>query len=355
MTIFIIGTRPEAIKLAPLILNFKKNNVDHIVCSSGQHADMIVNVLDLFNIQIDVDFRIMKKNQTLSYITYAIIQKLEEMFSSNKKIKNVIIHGDTSTSLAAAIWAFQNKLNIIHIESGLRTLSIDSPFPEEANRRCISQLAKFSFCPTNWNKDNLIRENNKSNIYVVGNTVIDAVNFIINNKIDFKEKNNIEKYAVLTTHRCENIGHNMENIFKACNKIAHEKNIIFYFPMHPNPKIKEIFDKTADKKFYKILKPQRYDDFIKILSNSLFVMTDSGGIQEECMYLKIPLFILRDETERKEIIDLKNISLVGTNENEIKNIVCEKLLYNVDYDNKIYGDGTTSIQILDILKKNKII
>lgn len=355
MTLFVIGTRPEAIKMAPLIWNFNNDNIEHIVCSTGQHADLIKDVLDLFDIKIDIDFMIMKKNQTLSFITYEIIKKLEETFSANKEIKNVVVHGDTSTSLAASIWAFQNKLNVIHIEAGLRTSSIDSPFPEEANRRCISQLAKFSFCPTDMNKDNLLLENNKSKIFVVGNTVIDALNFVINNKKNTKRQINEKKYAILTTHRRENIGNKMENIFKACNKIAEDKGIIFLFPMHPNPKIEEIFNKVADKKFYKVLKPQKYDEFIKMLNNSQFVMTDSGGIQEECVYLKIPLFILRDETERKEIISLSNVNIVGTDENQIRCIVCEKLSYNNNDNNNIYGDGTTSIKIIDILKENGII
>lgn len=349
MTLFILGTRPEAIKLAPLILVYKNNKKNYKVCITGQHKDMVKEILGFFDIYIDYDLDIMKDHQSLSYILSTIISSLEKIFM-NDQIKCIVVHGDTSSSLAASLWAFQNKIKIIHIESGLRTNNISTPFPEESNRRIISTLSNYSFCPTKQNKINLINENNKSNKFIVGNTIIDAILIILKNKkVTF---NNYGDYAVLTTHRRENIGKNMENIFLACNEIYKKTNIKFLFPMHPNPLIFEIFSKIADKNAYIVIQPKRYEEFIPILYNAKFILSDSGGIQEESVFLSKKLFILRDETERKEALLSKNIFLVGTSKKNIVDTVINNFSKkNISLDKHIFGNGKSSIKILKILEK----
>lgn len=353
MYLFIIGTRPEAIKICPIILSFIKNDIPHKVLLTGQHTNMVSEVLEVFGICANYNLNIMKSNQSLNYIISEVIKNLDSILI-NEKIEYVIVHGDTSTALAAALCAFQNKIKIIHIEAGLRTSDLKNPFPEEANRRIISVLSDISFCPTINNQNNLKKENNNSLSYVVGNTVIDAIE-IIKKKYSLPNKIIPYKFILLTTHRRENI-ETMKNIFIAIDNISKKFGINVILPMHPNPKIKDIFESTIiNNNYIKIITPQNYVNFSNLLIQCSVVITDSGGIQEEATYLNKPIIILRNETEREEISKNDNTILVGTNIEKIETAVSSFLAKDTCLEkgnrlNLIFGNGDAAEQIVKILK-----
>jgi UDP-N-acetylglucosamine 2-epimerase (non-hydrolysing) len=371
--LFIYGTRPEAIKLAPLIKLISKNSKNRIkVCNTGQHKELLEGVFNFFKIKQNFNLNVISKNQSLSELTSLLIKKISKVI---KKVKPdlVIVQGDTTSAMAGAYVAFLNKIKVAHIEAGLRTHDISSPFPEEMNRNIISKISTFHFAPTVLNKKNLLDENIKNNkIHVVGNTVIDAIFFVkkyllkkknrisVEKKIKTKNKEILKKkFILLTCHRRENFGKKLLRIFNSIIKISKiKKNYNIIFPVHLNPAISKISKKYLSK--YKnifLVKPMRYEQFVYMLIKSSLVITDSGGIQEELSVLNKDTLIIRENTERNEVTKLKNMKLVGSNEIDIVKNALKMLNENKKkkkYKNKtiyLFGKGNSSKKIIKILNK----
>lgn len=360
----VFGTRPEAIKMCPLILELKqRKNFDCLICLTGQHKDMLSTIMDCFGLVEDFNLEIMKKNQTLTDITTSILIKLQSLLIEYKP-DIVLVHGDTTTSFAAALAAFYQQIPVGHVEAGLRTWRKYSPYPEEMNRCIISKIATYHFAPTKQNENNLLEENIKSNVYVTGNTVIDALKTTVRANYQFKEKclNEIDseyKYILLTAHRRENIGVPLENICKAVLRIIGDKKIRVIYPVHPNPKVREIVYKYLNDNEQIILtEPIDVLDMHNLIEKCFLVMTDSGGLQEEAPALHKPVIVLRKETERQEAIDAGTAVLAGVEEDNIYKVASE-ILYNEETYKKMsnsvnpYGDGNASIYIADVLEKVK--
>lgn len=355
----VFGTRPEAIKVVPVIKELEaRKETNPIVCVTAQHREMLDQILQEFDIQADYDLNIMQQGQTLAEITTKALVGLEKII---KEVKPdiVLVHGDTTTTFAGALAAFYNGTTIGHLEAGLRTYNKFSPYPEEMNRQMVSVLADIHFAPTHKSKQNLLREAKKKNIYVTGNTAIDALKLTIkedykNPQIDdFKEK---ERIILLTSHRRENIGTPMENIFKAVKKIVKEyENVKVIYPVHKNPKVREIANRilTGNSRI-KLIEPLDVIDFHNLMNKSYLILTDSGGIQEEAPSLGKPVLVLRDTTERPEGIRVGTLKLVGTDEEEIYKQT-KLLLDNKEEYNKMakatnpYGDGLASKKIVDAI------
>lgn len=357
MTIF--GTRPEAIKMAPLVKELEsRKEIKSIVCVTAQHREMLDQVLNIFKIKPDYDLNIMKQGQSLSEITSRVLLGLEEVIK--KEEPNIIlVHGDTTTTFAGALAAFYNKVDIGHVEAGLRTYDKYSPFPEEANRIMVDRITDMYFAPTEVSKNNLLKENiNESKIYVTGNTAIDAMKYTISNNY----KNSLfdwvgdSKLILLTAHRRENLGEPMYNIFKAVKRLVNDnKDIKVIYPIHLNPLVRKIANEVfEDNERIKLIEPLEVVDFHNFINKSYLILTDSGGIQEEAPSLGKPVLVLRDTTERPEGITAGTLKLVGTNEDDIYN-EATLLLNNKNEYNKMskasnpYGDGNTSKYIVDAI------
>ncbi|MFL8674001.1 non-hydrolyzing UDP-N-acetylglucosamine 2-epimerase [Clostridioides sp. GD02404] len=360
MTVF--GTRPEAIKVAPLIKELEeREHIKSIVCVTAQHREMLDQVIETFNINVDYDLDIMKKGQSLNDITCKILKELPLII--NKENPNIIlVHGDTTTTLATSLTAFYNKIFVGHIEAGLRTYDKYSPFPEELNRQLTSVIADIHFAPTNLARKNLIYEGKpKNSIFVTGNTAIDALRMTI--KEDYNhpiiDKIGNDRMILLTSHRRENLGNPMKNIFKAVKRIVDDfEDVQIVYPIHLNPEIRNIADKVFGKshKRIHIIEPLEVVDFHNFLNKSYMIMTDSGGIQEEAPSLGKPVLVLRDKTERTEGIEAKTLKLVGTDEDRIYNSVSSLLINKKSYNqmskaSNPYGDGRASKYIVDIIMK----
>lgn len=367
--LFIFGTRPEAIKLAPVIQKFKTSKVfETKVCVSGQHREMLDQVLNRFNIDSDFDMDLMKYNQDITSLSGTIIDKAGKIIKTEKP-NLVVVHGDTTTAMAASIAAFYNNVEVVHVEAGLRTSTVLSPFPEEFNRRVISSAALINFCPTLDNKSNLIQENKNSNgIFVTGNTAIDALILAlsenqnsqhfrkINKMIGFDIKN--EDYILVTGHRRENQGQKFDAIFSAIARIANDfKNLKIVYPVHLSPPVQNQVNKhfkNSDQ--IHLVSPMDYFEFASLMKNSYFVMTDSGGIQEEAPSLDIPVVVFREETERKEGLKSGTIIMGGVEEDNIYK-KCRRLIEDKKFYNKIasasnpYGDGRSSDIMFDVIEK----
>lgn len=357
MTIF--GTRPEAIKMAPLIKELEKQElIESIVCVTAQHREMLDQVLDTFHIVPNYDLDIMQKNQTLVDITSQALINLDKVIKIEKP-DLVLVHGDTTTTLAGTLAAFYNKVKIGHVEAGLRTYNKYSPFPEEINRLIADQLSDIHFAPTNLSKENLIKEGiNKNNIFVTGNTAIDALKTTVKHNYSSKliEKISDDKIILLTAHRRENIGDNMEAMFRAINRIIREFNDIqVVYPVHMNPKVREIAIKIfGEEKRVHLIEPLDVIDFHNIMNKSYLILTDSGGIQEEAPSLGKPVLVLRDTTERPEGIESGTLKLAGINEDDIYNSIRELLVNKNIYDSMCkasnpYGDGKASEYIVKVI------
>ena len=358
----IFGTRPEAIKVAPVIKELeKRKELEPIVCVTAQHRQMLDQVLETFDIKPDFDLNIMKQGQTLTDITTRVLKGIEEVLI-NTKPDMILVHGDTTTTFAAALAAFYHQIPIGHIEAGLRTYNKYSPYPEEMNRQMVSDLADLHFAPTNESKQNLLKENREEKqIYVTGNTVIDALNTTVREEYNHSVLNEIDKnkrIILLTAHRRENLGKPIENIFNAVNKIAEEyDDVCVVYPMHKNPAIREIAQQMlGNKDKIKLIEPLEVLDFHNFMSKAYLILTDSGGIQEEAPSLGKPVLVLRDTTERPEGINAGTLKLVGTNEEFIYNET-KKLLDNEEEYKKMsmatnpYGDGKASMRIADEIEK----
>lgn len=362
MTIF--GTRPEAIKMAPLVKELEnRKEIKSIVCVTAQHREMLDQVLNIFKIKPDYDLNIMKQGQSLSEITSRVLLGLEEIIK--KEEPNIIlVHGDTTTTFAGALAAFYNKVDIGHVEAGLRTYDKYSPFPEEANRIMVDRITDMYFAPTEVSKNNLLKENiDESKIYVTGNTAIDAMKYTISDNYE----NSIfdwvgdSKLILLTAHRRENLGEPMYNIFKAVKRLVNDnKNIKVIYPIHLNPLVRKIANEVfKDNDRIKLIEPLEVVDFHNFINKSYLILTDSGGIQEEAPSLGKPVLVLRDTTERPEGITAGTLKLVGTNEDDIYNEATILLTNKSEYDkmskaSNPYGDGNTSKYIVDaIIEKYK--
>ena len=368
----VFGTRPEAIKMAPLVnaLN-QEEGIDNKVCVTAQHREMLDQVLKFFSIKPDYDLNIMKSGQTLADVTARILIELTKVLEIEKP-DLVLVHGDTNTTLSATLAAFYKKIPVGHVEAGLRTGNIYSPWPEEANRKITGSIASFHFAPTEQAKNNLLTENvNKKNIFVTGNTVVDGLLLAINKlKLDkeyqlkfrqqFSYLNSSKKLLLVTGHRRENFGGGFENICSALAELSKREDCEILYPVHLNPNVKNIVNETLlSKGNIHLIEPQDYPTFVYLMERSHVILTDSGGIQEEAPSLGKPVLVMRDTTERPEAVDAGTVKLVGTDKNKIITEVTN-LLDNDDVYNAMsnvhnpYGDGTASEKIKDIIINGKI-
>ena len=362
----IFGTRPEAIKVSTVYHEFKNNGIDVKAVVTGQHKEMLYQVLDLFEIKPDYDLKIMKQGQSLAELTGRLIIKLDEIMKK-EKFDYVLVQGDTTSVFTGALTAFYNHIPVGHIEAGLRTGNIYSPFPEEANRKLVGTITDMHFAPTDINVNNLLREGySKDKILKVGNTVIDALYWVKEHKKEnleeIRKKYNIndKKYILLTMHRRENWGAPMENTLKAIRDyLEKHEDLYVVFPMHLNPLVRETAHKVLDSFERKVLlEPLEYLEFIAVMDGAHYIMTDSGGVQEEAPSLGKPTLVLRDTTERPEAIEAGTAKLVGTeHENIIKYMeLLEGDLYEeMSHANNPYGDGKTSKAIVAELKGRLLI
>lgn len=365
MTVF--GTRPEGIKMAPIIKEIEKRpNIESIICITAQHREMLDQVLNLFEIEVDYDLNIFKPGQSLTEITTRAIKGLEEVIIKEKP-DVLLVQGDTTTVFAGALAAFYQKVKIGHVEAGLRSGNLYSPYPEEANRKLTGVLTNFHFAPTEINRQNLLKEAYPDeNIFITGNTVIDALKYTVKNDYFFETPllNNLDyenkRIILLTSHRRENIGRPMENIFNAINDIVNSyEDVEVVFPMHLNPKVREIARSVMGENLrIHLIDPLEYEPFTNLMAKCHLVVTDSGGLQEEAPTLAKPVLVVREETERPEGIEAGTAKLVGTDYDNLFNNL-DLLLKNKDEYNKMaksvnpYGDGKAAERIVDVLM-NKI-
>ncbi|MBO6979354.1 MAG: UDP-N-acetylglucosamine 2-epimerase (non-hydrolyzing) [Prochlorococcus marinus XMU1428] len=358
---FVFGTRPEAIKLAPVILKFQKcEEINTKIIFTGQHKDLIKPILDLFNLKVDKNLNIMKIGQSLAEINSKILLGLTKEFELNKS-SLVVVQGDTTSAMAASLAGFYKNIKIAHIEAGLRTDDLMNPFPEEANRRIISQIATLNFAPTAEAKENLLRSGISSHIEVTGNTVIDALMLIADKqKLEFdKESSNAnQKFILATVHRRENWGSKLEQIAYGFKDIVDQfQDISIIIPMHPNNIVRKVLKKILGKNNRIVLTESLpYDQFIKTMYKSKFILTDSGGLQEEAPSLNKPVLILRNTTERQEAVNAGTAKIIGTKREDILREAKNLILNNADYQKMAnaknpFGDGNASERILKSSKK----
>lgn len=358
--IVIFGTRPEAVKMCPLVNELKsRKNIETTVCVTGQHRQMLDSVLEAFGVIPDYDLDIMKERQNLFDITVNVLNSIQSVF---KKVKPdiVLVHGDTSTSFSAALAGYYLQIPVGHVEAGLRTYNIFSPFPEEFNRQAVSIISTYNFAPTYRARENLIKEGKSpESIYITGNTVIDALKTTIrkeyyNPNLEWAKDS---KLILITAHRRENIGEPMRNMFRAVLRVVNEySDVRVIYPVHKNPLIREMADEIFQGHAnIRIIEPLDVLDFHNFLSRSYLVLTDSGGIQEEAPSLGIPVLVMRDTTERPEGIEAGTLKLVGTKEDIIyqnfRDLLDDKELYrSMAHASNPYGDGNASERIADILE-----
>lgn len=355
----VFGTRPEAIKMCPLVKELKKrSDVNVLTCVTGQHRQMLDSVLKVFGIVPEYDLNVMKPSQTLFDVTVGVLEKIKAILE--KEMPDIVlVHGDTTTAFAASLACYYLNITVGHVEAGLRTGNIFSPYPEEFNRQAISIISQYNFAPTQAAADNLIYEGKKrSSIYITGNTVIDALKTTV--KDDYRhpelEWSSDSRLIILTAHRRENIGENMENIFRAVNRVTEcFEDIKIIYPIHLNPTIRKAASKfllNNDK--IHIIEPLDVIDFHNFMSRSYLILTDSGGIQEEAPSLGIPVLVMRETTERPEGVAAGTLKLIGTDENKIYNevkklIECESEYKKMAQAVNPYGDGFACKRIADIL------
>ena len=355
----VFGTRPEAIKMCPLVNELKtRKNVETIVCVTGQHRQMLDQVLSVFGVEPDFDLSIMKDKQTLFDVTVNILDRIKTVLEQVKP-DVVLVHGDTSTTFVTALACFYLQITVGHVEAGLRTYNIYSPYPEEFNRQAVGIISKYNFAPTELSKQNLLNEGkDPRTIYVTGNTAIDALKTTVKADYTHPELEWAEgsRLILITAHRRENLGEPMKNMFRAIKRVMDEHpDVKAIYPIHMNPVVRETADAIlgGDERI-RIIEPLEVIDFHNFLNKSYLILTDSGGIQEEAPSLGKPVLVMRDTTERPEGIDAGTLKLVGTNEETIYKEF-KKLLENKEEYAKMseasnpYGDGLASKRIADIL------
>lgn len=357
----VFGTRPEAIKMCPLVNELKiRKGIKTIVCVTGQHREMLNQVLEVFHVIPDYNLYIMKDQQTLFDVTINILNKLKKILE-NEKPDVVLVHGDTSTTFVSALASFYLKIPVGHVEAGLRTYNILSPYPEEFNRQAVSIISQFNFTPTEMSRKNLLKEGkNPENIYVTGNTAIDAMKSTINNNyshfwLDWAKDSRL---IMITAHRRENLGKPMENMFRAILRVIKEHpDVKAIYPIHMNPAIRKIADRIlGNNDNIKIIEPLEVLDFHNFMYRCFLILTDSGGIQEEAPSLGKPVLVMRDTTERPEGLLSGTLKLVGTDEEVIyqnfKQLLEDENEYNkMSNASNPYGDGFASKRIADILEE----
>lgn len=368
MVIVLLGTRPEAIKMAPLILELKKHSSSYKLCivSTGQHREMMAPILDFFNIKPDLDLNLMRPGQSLSNVVSKVIEGLEGNFNQ-MKIDGIFVQGDTASCMAASVWGFLSKVPVFHVEAGLRTGNMSSPWPEEFNRRVTALATSLHFSPTEASAQNLYQEGfAKENIFVVGNTVIDALNLVVKGlrensdlkremserfpQLDFKKK------LILTTvHRRESFGDGLKNIFRALVKLSERDDVQVILPLHLNPNVQAAAEILKGSKVL-IVEPQSYVPFVFLMNQATLILSDSGGVQEEAPFLGKTVLVLRESTERPESISSGFCHLVGTKMEDIFSASNDFLEGKFKFPvptNAVspYGNGDSSRQILDIVNK----
>lgn len=357
----VFGTRPEAIKMCPLVKELKgRINIQTVVCVSGQHRQLLDQVLNAFDVVPDYDLSVMKSGQTLFEITAKILNEMKSVLEKEKP-DIVLVHGDTSTTFAAALSCFYLMIPVGHIEAGLRTYNIYSPYPEEFNRQVVGIISKYNFAPTEASKRNLINEGkDPNNIYVTGNTAIDALKTTVRSDYTHPELEwaNGSRLILITAHRRENLGKPMENMFRAIRRVIDKhENVKVIYPIHMNP----IVRKTADEILSRndnihIIEPLDVLDFHNFMDKCYMILTDSGGIQEEAPSLGKPVLVMRDTTERPEGIEAGTLKLVGTDEENIYNnfnflLENEAVYEKMSKTQNPYGDGFACKRIVDIIEK----
>ncbi len=356
----VFGTRPEAIKMCPLVNELKtRENVETVVCVTGQHRQMLDKVLEAFSVEPDYDLSIMKDKQTLFDITANILNRIKEVLEKEKP-DVVLVHGDTSTTFVTALACFYLQIPIGHVEAGLRTYNIYSPYPEEFNRQAVSIISKYNFAPTELSRDNLLREGkDASTIYITGNTAIDALKTTVKDDythevLDWAEGSRL---ILLTAHRRENLGEPMHSMFRAIRRVMEEHpDVKAVYPIHMNPLVRRAADEELGNfDRVRIIEPLDVFDCHNIMARSYMILTDSGGIQEEAPSLGKPVLVMRDTTERPEGIKAGTLKLVGTDENVIyenfKLLLDSKEAYDAMAEaSNPYGDGFASKRIADILE-----
>lgn len=358
MTIF--GTRPEAIKMAPLVLQLKKEEqLEPVVVVTAQHREMLDSVLETFNIQPDYDLNVMKPGQTLSQVTSRVLTGLEDIIKEVQP-DMILVHGDTTTTFAGSLAAFYNEISIGHVEAGLRTWNKYSPFPEEMNRQMTGIMADLHFAPTEQAEKNLLNENkDPQSVVVTGNTAIDAMHTTIDQdyQSEIIQRHQDKRIILLTSHRRENIGQPMENIFKAARRIVEEvEDAVIVYPMHKNSKVRDIARQyLSDHDRIELIEPLEVVDFHNFAHQSYLILTDSGGVQEEAPSLGKPVLVLRDTTERPEGVEAGTLKLAGTEEEDVyrltKELLTDKELYqSMSIAQNPYGDGHASERICNHIR-----
>ena len=379
----VFGTRPEAIKMCPLVKEFQKRTdvFNTIVCVTGQHREMLDQVLNIFDVKPDFDMNVMRRGQDLTDVTVRILTGLRDI-STTCKPDVVLVHGDTTTSTAASLAAFYAQIPVGHVEAGLRTHNIYSPWPEEMNRQITGRIAKYHFSPTLLSKKNLIEERVYGDIYITGNTVIDALHMVVdklkndknlslenekklfNAGYDVSRLNNDKKLVLITGHRRENFGSGFIRMVTAMKDLSEKyKDVDFVYPMHLNPNVRksihEVFGENLKRPNFFFIEPLQYIEFVYLMEKSTIVLTDSGGIQEEAPALGKPVLVMRDTTERPEALAYGTVHLVGTDYDKIISEV-SMLLEDIDAYNKMskavnpYGDGNACNRIVRILNDENV-
>lgn len=366
--LLVFGTRPEAIKMCPVVNELKKRkSIRTVVCVSGQHREMLQQVLEVFHVQPDYDLSIMKENQTLFDITDAILLSIRSVLEEVKP-DVVLVHGDTTTTFTTALAAYYMQIPVGHVEAGLRTYNIYSPYPEEFNRQAVSIISRYNFAPTELSRQNLIREGkDPSHIWVTGNTAIDALKTTIRKDYDHPELKWAagSRLILITAHRRENLGEPMHHMFRAIRRVMDEHpDVKAIYPIHLNPKVRqsaeEVFGDQAEggrEERLHLIEPLDVLDFHNFMEHSYLILTDSGGIQEEAPSLGKPVLVMRDTTERPEGIEAGTLKLVGTEEETIYREFSRLLNDPEEYEKMSraanpYGDGHASERIADILESS---
>lgn len=360
----LFGTRPEVIKLAPVVHELRKKFFQTIVVSSSQHKELLKPFLKMLRIETDFDLRVMKKNQTPSEVCSRVLAKLDKILEAEKP-DLILVQGDTTTALAGALAGFNRKIPVGHVEAGLRSGNLQSPFPEEMNRRLISQIANFHFAATESNRSNLVTEQIPTEkIFVTGNTVVDTLQFILKSlapsqKIaELLEATEGKKIILLTTHRRESFGEAMSGNLKILRDFVEKrKDVCLIFPVHPNPNVREITNEIlSDRQNIYLLEPLIYTDFVALMQSAWLIVSDSGGIQEEAPSLGKPLFVLRENTERPEAIRSGVAKLVGGNPRSLKlmleeNYSVQTWIKSVSKVSNPFGDGKSAKRITKIIEE----
>lgn len=362
MTIF--GTRPEAIKMAPLVKELEKNSdkIESIVCVTAQHRQMLDQVLEIFDIKPDYDLNIMKDRQTLMSITTRGLEGLDNVMKEAQP-DIVLVHGDTTTTFVGSLAAFYNQIAVGHVEAGLRTYDKYSPYPEEINRRLTGTIADMHFAPTERNRENLLRENvSDDTIYITGNTVIDALKTTVKSDYVFKDETlagmdwDGKKVIVMTAHRRENLGEPLKNICRAVKRIVEDfEDVEVVYPVHMNPAVREVANEIlGGMDRVKLIEPVNADELHNAISRGYLVMTDSGGLQEEAPSLGKPVLVMRNETERPEAVDAGTVKIAGVDEeviyNMAKELICDEKAYSkMAKAVNPYGDGLASERIVNAI------